>query len=239
MNLDSGTNEDRFQSVVRPTGSPPLSQQFNSTGIPQEVVNHQEAFPDVYAKLANWIERIQTEKNLRFASPSQRNADSNGVNATFCTWSDIDLKLYFKMECLRLDISALSCFKTWIDVRQSFNVSELWASVAIKYLKILFIKNHQLFSPLQRVYALEQCKFTEALQYAGIHTMGQAKSAINDAVNLAKLVVNLNKRGAQFKVTTNYCDHSTPVDYSYWKSIKWKPWISRKITISNVKLITL
>lgn len=67
--------------------------------------------------------------------------------------------------------------------------------------------------------------------------MGQAHSAINDAVNLGKLVAYLTKRGAQFKVTTNYCDHSTPVDFSYWWSFKWKPWISRKTTFLHVKPI--
>lgn len=125
MNLDSGTIEDRFQSYVRPTRSPKLSQFcINLTGIRQDIVDRQQSFPTVYLKLADWIQRIELEYSLRFASPSQRNADFNGINATFCSWSDTDLKSYFKSECRRLNISALSCFKTWIDVRQSFNVSE-------------------------------------------------------------------------------------------------------------------
>lgn len=126
VNLDSGTIEDRFQCYIRPTRSPKLSQFcIDLTGIRQDVVDGQETFANVYLKLADWIQRIEREKNLRFASPSQRYANSNGINATFCSWSDSDLKSYFKMECRRLNISALPCFKTWIDVRQSFNVSEL------------------------------------------------------------------------------------------------------------------
>lgn len=71
------------------------------------------------------------------------------------------------------------------------------------------------FSHLQKEYELGRCKFSEALQCAGIYTVGQAHSAVNDAENLAKLVVHLTKRGAQFNTTTNYCDHNTPVDFSY------------------------
>lgn len=124
LNLDSGEIEDHFQSYVRPTSSPKLSPFcINLTGIRQDLIDRQETFPNVYLKLANWIERIQNEKNVRFASPSQRSADPSGINGTFCSWSDTDLKSYFKLECRRLNISALSCFKTWIDVRQSFNVS--------------------------------------------------------------------------------------------------------------------
>lgn len=124
VNLESGIIEDRFQCYVRPTRSPKLSQFcVNLTGIRQDVIDRQEAFPDVYSKLANWIERIQIEKNVRFASPSERSADLNGINATFCSWSDTDLKSYFKSECRQLNISALACFKAWIDVRQSFDVS--------------------------------------------------------------------------------------------------------------------
>lgn len=124
VNLDSGEIEERFSCYVRPTSSPKLSQFcINLTGIRQDLIDRQETFPAVYSKLADWIRRLQTEKNVCFASPSERRADANGINATFCSWSDTDLKSYFKLECHRLNITALSCFKTWIDVRQSFNVS--------------------------------------------------------------------------------------------------------------------
>lgn len=204
---------------MRPTRSPKLSQFcINLTGIRQDVVDRQQSFPTVYLKLADWIQRIELEYSLRFASPSQRNADFNGINATFCSWSDTDLKSYFKSECRRLNISALSYFKTWIDVRQSFNVSEPEQQVAntISQNTLFWIKKNCGLFYLQRAYALGRCKFSEALQYAGISTVGQAHSAMHDAENLAKLVVHLTKRGAQFKATTNYCDHNSPVDFSYW-----------------------
>lgn len=124
MNLESGEIEDRFNCYIRPTRSPQLSSFcIRLTGIQQSVVDRAETFPAIYTKLAKWIERIQNEKKLRFATPSFRCADSNGINSTFCSWSDTDLKSYFKMECRRLNISALPCLKTWIDVRPSFNVS--------------------------------------------------------------------------------------------------------------------
>lgn len=126
VNLESGEIEDRFQSYVRPTLFPKLIQFcINLTGIRQNLIDGQETFSAVYLKLANWIERIQTEKNVRFATSSERCADRNGINATFGTWSDTDLKIFFKMECRRLHIDALPCFKAWIDVRKSFDVSSI------------------------------------------------------------------------------------------------------------------
>lgn len=111
---------------MRPTLFPRLSQFcINLTGIRQNLIDTEQTFNAVYLKLADWIERIRTEKNVRFATSSERSADRNGINATFGSWSDTDLQIFFKMECRRLHITALPCFTAWIDVRKSFDVSSL------------------------------------------------------------------------------------------------------------------
>lgn len=219
VDLDSGEIEDRFQSYVRPTLFPKLSPFcIRLTGIQQDLIDRQETFPAIYSKLANWIDRIETEKHVRFASSLQRNAGANGVNATFASWSDTDLKIFFKMECRRLSIAASPGFKAWIDVRRMFDVSSLKMNFILHYAWEINLKcfiGFVLSSHLQLKYPMGRCKFARALQCAGIDTIGQAHSAINDAENLAKLVVHLTKRGAPFSVATNCCDHSAPMDYSY------------------------
>lgn len=111
---------------MRPTLFPRLSQFcINLTGIRQNMIDTEQTFNAVYLKLADWIERIGTEKNVRFATSSERSADRNGINATFGSWSDTDLQIFFKMECRRLHITALPCFTAWIDVRKSFDVSSI------------------------------------------------------------------------------------------------------------------
>lgn len=215
VNLEKGEIEDRFQSYVRPTLFPRLSQFcINLTGIRQNLIDTEQTFNAVYLKLADWIERIGTEKNVRFATSSERSADRNGINATFGSWSDTDLQIFFKMECRRLHITALPCFTAWIDVRKSFDVSSPIPDTVVISIKLKILILH-FFLRLQQQYPLGRCKFPKALQYAGINTIGQQHSAINDAENLAKLVIHLTKRGAQYKTTTSSCNHQTPVDYSY------------------------
>lgn len=124
LNLISGTIEDKFHHYVRPTRCPELSDFcVNLTGITQKLVDGQEAFPDVYRKFEDWIRRIQYDRNIKFASPVERHANINGINATFCSWSNFDLDFYFKKECQRAGIVIPPYFKAWIDIRPHFDVS--------------------------------------------------------------------------------------------------------------------
>lgn len=125
LNTSSGVIEERFHEFVRPTRHPKLSQFcINLTGITQIKVDNKEPFTVVYNKFNDWIQRIQTEKGLRFAIPSERRA-GNDINATFCTWSSSDLEVYFKIESDWLNDAISSYFKTWIDARVYYNVSRV------------------------------------------------------------------------------------------------------------------
>lgn len=92
------------------------------TGITQSTVDRQEAFEAVYRKFEAWINKIQNDKNIKFALPTERQANINGIEATFCTWSSFDLDFFFKKECERMCIDTPPYFKAWIDARPYFNV---------------------------------------------------------------------------------------------------------------------
>lgn len=124
INVCSGTIEDQFQSYVRPTRCPKLSDFcVNLTGITQLVVDCHQTFSSVYRNFIAWIDQMKSEKGLRFASPTELRAADNGPNATFCLWSNWDLEHFFRIECQRAAIDIPSHFKTWVDVRMMFDVS--------------------------------------------------------------------------------------------------------------------
>lgn len=137
LNLSTGEIEDKFHAYVRPTICPKLTAFcINLTGITQSMVDRQDAFEAVYRKFKGWIEKIQQDKNIRFASPTERQANQNGIEATFCTWSSFDLEFFFKKECGRLCCDTPSYFKAWIDARPYFNVSFQFGFLWIKLVRI-------------------------------------------------------------------------------------------------------
>lgn len=127
--MNSGAIEDQFHYHVRPTKFPELSALYNNhdyciglTGIKQIMVDHQEPFPGIFLKFQNWLENLQNEKGLRFATPTERNVTMHGPNTTFCSWSNRDLEFFFKLECQRADINISPHFKAWIDARLIYEV---------------------------------------------------------------------------------------------------------------------
>lgn len=124
LNVDTGNVEDQFHHYVRPTKIPKLSSFcIGLTGITQTMVDNGEPFPSVFPKFQNWIEKVQSEKNLRFTTPMERRATPDGPNVSFCSWSNFDLEFYFKLECQRTNINISPHFKAWIDARKLYDVS--------------------------------------------------------------------------------------------------------------------
>lgn len=124
--MDTGHIEDQFHYYIRPTLFPELSTYCtNLTGITQIMVDHQESFPGIYFKFQSWIQKVQNEKGLRFATIHEPNATIHGPNATFCSWSNWDLEFFFKLECQRASINILPHFKVWIDARTMYEVSHM------------------------------------------------------------------------------------------------------------------
>lgn len=124
LNVNTGDVEDQFHHYVRPTKFPKLSRFcIDLTGITQTMVDNGEPFPSVFPKFQNWIEKVQSEKNLRFTTPTERRATPDGPNVSFCSWSNFDLEFFFKLECQRANINIPPHFKAWIDARKLYDVS--------------------------------------------------------------------------------------------------------------------
>lgn len=123
LNTESGLVESLFHQYVRPTQFPELSEYcVRATDITQAFIDRQEPFDGIYNKFLCWLRQNIVKRNLIFATPQNLNS-SNGLNATFCTWSDWDLGHYLYRECVRNDKSRYECMKAWIDVRRAFDVS--------------------------------------------------------------------------------------------------------------------
>lgn len=123
LNIESGRTEEQFHQYVRPVEKPVLSRFcINLTGITQSIVDHQKPFTDIYEQFIAWIEKLKAEKSLQFASPNQKRV-SDGANVTFCSWSNMDLGFYFRVECERNNLERPANLKVWVDGRKIFEVS--------------------------------------------------------------------------------------------------------------------
>lgn len=125
LNLHSGNIESEFHEYVRPVGRPILSEYcINLTGITQQLIDSQPSFPIVYQRFVSWLEKIRVNYQLKFAEPNYRYAN-NGINTTFCCWTNWDLSTYLRMDCTRHGIIRKPHLKAWIDARKIFGVSFL------------------------------------------------------------------------------------------------------------------
>lgn len=123
LNTDSGLVESVFHHFVRPVHFPELSEYcIRCTGFTQSFIDQQKTFADVYNKFLSWLRQHIVKRSLVFATP--RNVQSpNGLNATFCSWSDWDLGHYLYRDCIRNEAQRYECMKAWIDIRRAFDVS--------------------------------------------------------------------------------------------------------------------
>lgn len=125
LNTGTGLVESVFHHYVRPIHFPDLSQFcINTTGITQCFIDQQKPFTDVYSKFLSWMRQNIIKRNLVFATPQSLHSP-NGLNATFCSWTDWDLGHYLYRDCLRNNEPLYECMKAWIDVRRVFDVSRI------------------------------------------------------------------------------------------------------------------
>lgn len=123
LSSKSGQVKDQFHCYVRPTLFPKLSDYcVNLTGITQDLIDRQETYPIIHRRFLDWIEKLQLEKGLRFATVTERKI-LQGPNAAFCSWSSWDLRFFLRIECERNNLDCPPYLKTWIDVRKMYDVS--------------------------------------------------------------------------------------------------------------------
>lgn len=123
LNLKSGAIESQFHRYVRPTMNPTLSGYcIDLTGISQTLIDRQSKFPLVYQAFIEWLNQIAKEKQLCYATPSNRYANFQ-CNTTFCSWTNWDLGFYFRLDCTRNGVLWPSILRAWIDAKKIFKVS--------------------------------------------------------------------------------------------------------------------
>lgn len=152
LNTDSGLIESVFHHYVRPVHFSELSEYcIRTTGITQSFIDQQKPFTDVYNKFLSWMRQNIVKRNLIFATPHNLHSP-NGLNATFCSWSDWDLGHYLYRDCIRNEQSLYECMKAWIDIRRVFDVS-LSSFFLVCFFFLLTLENITWpFMELSRIY---------------------------------------------------------------------------------------
>ena len=98
--------KSEFHKYVRPVHHPILTNFCTElTGINQDMVHDEEAFPEVLKAFTNWFE----EEKL---------AD---YSYTFVTSGDWDLKTCLRKQCQTSNLPLPSCFNQWINIKKSYN----------------------------------------------------------------------------------------------------------------------
>ncbi|KAG4070053.1 hypothetical protein HA402_013713 [Bradysia odoriphaga] len=180
LNLESGETESQFHCFVRPTLRPKLSRYcINLTGIKQRQIESKHTFPVVLETFIAWLHSLEQKKSLRYTSLAGIRATDDGPNATFCSWSNNDLKTIFRRDCDRNGITCPSILKAWIDVQKRFEI----------------LHSNKRRGPW---------KFSDALQCANIRPVGRAHSGLSDARNLVTMVMYLIRRGLCFSTANDY-----------------------------------
>lgn len=186
LNIKSGLIEAEFSHYVKPTKFPVLTEYCkNLTGIAQADVDQALEIKEVLMRFDEWVQRFVGEKNLFF----ENGDDDVKQNAAICTWTDFDVGVYLKGECKRKSIELKSYFNRRIDASVVFQVG----STVPMFVNRLITYQVQMFQKWKRNY--RRCKFTHALQLAGIHYHGRLHSGIDDARNLARLMAKISKTG--------------------------------------------
>lgn len=124
LNVKSGYVEAAFHEYVRPVRGAKTDDCLDAeqTGLTRAFVERQKSFDMIYEGFEQWLNQIIIKFALIFATP-QRIKSVDGVNVTFCTWTDWDLGHHFYWECMRNEIERRDSMKSWIDVRRVFEVS--------------------------------------------------------------------------------------------------------------------
>lgn len=177
---------------------------LNLTGISQVLIDRQSKFPLVYQAFIDWLNQIGREKQLRYATPSNRIANAH-CNTTFCSWTNWDLGRYFQMDCERNNLQWPPILRAWIDARKMFEVSSkcIEKNAMCQKTKQFFLTLFQFSILFQKTY-LVKTTFAEALKLINIEQVGHAHSGIDDAKTLAKMMKHLYERGVNFGRVTDW-----------------------------------
>ncbi|TKC36107.1 hypothetical protein EI555_007496 [Monodon monoceros] len=123
LNTSTGEIESEFHAYVQPQEHPILSEFcMELTGIKQVQVDEGVPLKICLSQFCKWIQKIQQQKKITFATRVSDISTSEVKLCAFVTWSDWDLGVCLEYECKRKQLLKPVFLNSWIDLRVTYKV---------------------------------------------------------------------------------------------------------------------
>uniref|UniRef100_A0A8C3VZT7 ERI1 exoribonuclease 2 n=1 Tax=Catagonus wagneri TaxID=51154 RepID=A0A8C3VZT7_9CETA len=174
LNTSTGEIESEFHAYVQPQEHPILSEFcMELTGIKQAQVDEGVPLKICLSQFCKWIQKIQQEKKIIFATRIPDISTSEVKLCAFVTWSDWDLGVCLEYECKRKQLLKPVFLNSWIDLRVTYKI----------------------------FYKRKPKGLSGALQEVGIEFLGREHFGLDDSRNTAFLAWKMIRDGCVMKVT--------------------------------------
>ncbi|XP_077616663.1 ERI1 exoribonuclease 2 isoform X1 [Crocuta crocuta] len=174
LNTSTGEIESEFHTYVQPQEHPILSEFcMELTGIKQAQVDEGVPLRICLSQFCKWIQKIQQQKKIIFATGISDLSHSEVKLCAFVTWSDWDLGVCLEYECKRKQLLKPVFLNCWIDLRVTYKI----------------------------FYRRKPKGLHGALQEVGIEFLGREHSGLDDSRNTALLAWKMIRDGCLMKIT--------------------------------------
>ncbi|XP_042545712.1 ERI1 exoribonuclease 2 isoform X1 [Dipodomys spectabilis] len=174
LNTSTGRIESEFHAYVQPQEHPVLSEFcMELTGIKQAQVDDGAPLKICLSQFCKWINTIQQQKKITFATGVSEPSASEVKLCAFVTWSDWDLGVCLEYECKRKQLLKPLFLNYWIDLRATYKL----------------------------FYRRKPKGLSGALQEVGIEFSGREHSGLDDSRNTALLAWKMIRDGCLMKIT--------------------------------------
>ncbi|VFV41962.1 eri1 exoribonuclease 2-like [Lynx pardinus] len=174
LSTSTGEIESEFHTYVQPQEHPILSEFcMELTGIRQAQVDEGVPLRICLSQFCKWIQKIQQQKKIIFATGISDLSNSEVKLCAFVTWSDWDLGVCLEYECKRKQLLKPVFLNSWIDLRVTYKI----------------------------FYRRKPKGLSGALQEVGIEFLGREHSGLDDSRNTALLAWKMIRDGCLMKIT--------------------------------------
>ncbi|XP_072798808.1 ERI1 exoribonuclease 2 isoform X5 [Vicugna pacos] len=174
LNTSTGEIESEFHAYVQPQEYPILSEFcMELTGIKQDQVDEGVPLKICLSQFCKWIQKIQQEKKIIFATGISDISTSEVNLCAFVTWSDWDLGVCLEYECKRKQLIKPVFLNSWIDLRVTYKI----------------------------FYKRKPKGLSGALEEVGIQFLGREHFGLDDSRNTALLAWKMIRDGCLMKIT--------------------------------------
>ncbi|XP_058892959.1 ERI1 exoribonuclease 2 isoform X1 [Kogia breviceps] len=174
LNTSTGEIESEFHAYVQPQEHPILSEFcMELTGIKQAQVDDGVPLKICLSQFCKWIQKIQQQKKIIFATRVSDISTSEVKLCAFVTWSDWDLGVCLEYECKRKQLLKPVFLNSWIDLRVTYKI----------------------------FYRRKPKGLRGALQDVGIEFLGREHFGLDDSRNTALLAWKMIRDGCLMKIT--------------------------------------